>query len=744
MKSILNCCIFILIPLLASAQECDEKLRIARKSKERGDYRLAITQYQAAAADCGDRDTAKANQIKTGILDIFIEIDGLRIKAETALKEAENQRKIAEIALKDAEKQRKIATIAKVDAENKSILLESQKKATEYQRDTAKAYADSLRVLLRKSDELQNTFPDTNTYKYLYRTGIQHFRYDTSEQARDYQNALTYFALARFLKPNDTLGNLVLCSQKGIVAEEAFLSGDLITAKKNYETIKTLLIVIDKESSFEEERLRQIQEVTKLYADFTQKTPLNTEILELDSNWWTLPIEFSVYNKAKGIKFRNNLSNFKQIPEVLAKFDQLASVSFENCINIRFLKNWERIKNIQQIIVKDNLNLYALNHLNLLQDLRYLSINNCPALTFVEGCRKLTNFSTQKSPQLRVNTLLLDNQLLELVDMADLTNDSINVGNLANLKTLKLARMSIKDIQGLDDIPRLQILSIDQLKRLTSFAPPTQLTAVTVNNCDSLANIDNWKPSQSLEKLVLSDNEQLQKMPDWRNYPNLKDILIQNDPDITHVRGTKFLKNVDKIYLINNPNLITNSVHIGYGYEWGVNITSYKIEIERRKRTKFFGGNPDLGFKAVAAYAQKNFDYDPTIQRKAEGFIIGGVINYYSPYWVYTGAGLGFGNFRSTFTDGTELPSNNHIVWINNLGFQFAPYFLRKDKLSINMDLYTVFLSRDYYILPSFGLTYYHTLGFHRKTYFIRPGDARRSVKHNNARSKLKNIVKDF
>jgi hypothetical protein len=730
MKSLINCCIFLLIPLLASAQDCDEKLRIARKSKERGDYRLAITQYQAAAADCGDRDTVKANQIKTGILDIFIEIEGLKTKAEAALAKAEIERKRA--------------NTAKEDAVKKTILLESQKAETEYQKCIAEAAVDSLKVLLRKSDELQNTFPDTNTYKYLYQTGIQHFKYDTSAQARDYQNALTYFALARFLKSNDTLGYLVRCSQKGIAAEQAFLSGNLITAKINYDSIKILLGVINKESSFEDERLRQIQEVMENYAKFVQKTPVNTEILELEGNWWTLPKAFAAYNKAKGIKFRNNLSNFKQFPEVLAKFDQLASVSFENCINIRFLKNWERVKTLQQIIVKDNPNLYALNNLNLLQDLKYLSVNHCPALTFVEGCRKLTNFSTQQSPQLRVNNLLLDNQLLEFVDMADLTNDSINIANLANLKTLKLARMSIKEIQGLDDIPRLQTLSIDQLKRLTSFAPPTQLTAVTVNNCDSLANIDNWKPSQSLEKLVLSDNEQLQKMPDWRDYPKLKDILIQNDPDITRIRGTKSLKNVDKIYLINNPNLITNSVHIGYGYEWGVNITSYKIEVERRRRAKFFGGKPDLGFKAVAAYAQKKFDYDPTVERKAKGFIIGGVINYYSPYWVYTGAGLGFGNFRSTFTDGTELPANNHIVWINNLGAQFAPYFLRKDKLSINMDLYTVFLTRDYYILPSFGITYYHTLGFHRKTYFIRPGDARRNVKHKKERSKLKNIAKSF
>ncbi|MEY3243753.1 MAG: hypothetical protein RIR11_5192 [Bacteroidota bacterium] len=720
----------MLIPLLASAQNCDEKLRIARQSKERGDYQLAITQYQAAAADCGDRDTVKANQIKTGILDIFIEIDGLKTKAEKALKEAKIQQEKANVAQKNLKQQ--------------YSLLESQKAETEYQKCIAEAAVDSLRMLLQKSNELQNTFPDTNTYKYLYRTGLEHFKYDTSAQARDYQNALTYFALARFLKPNDTLGYLVRCSQKGIAAEQAFLSGDLILAKTNYDSIKTLLTVINKGSIFEDERLRQIQEVSKLYADFSQKTPLNTEILELNGNWWTLPNAFAAYNKAKGIRFRHNLSNFKEFPEVLAKFDQLASVSFENCINIRFLKNWERIKNIQQIIVKDNPNLYALNNLNLLQDLKYLSINNCPALTFVEGCRKLTNFSTQKSQQLRVNNLLLDNPLLELVDMADLTNDSINIANLTNLKTLKLARMGIKEIQGLNDIPRLQTLSIDQLKRLTYFAPPTQLTAVTVNNCDSLANIDNWKPSEYLEKLVLSDNEQLKQIPDWRNYPNLKHILIQNDPDINHIRGTKSLKNVDKIYLINNPNLVTNSVHFGYGYEWGVNITSYKIEVEHRKRTSFFGGNPDLGYKAVAAYAQKKFDYDPASERKSKGFIIGGVINYYSPYWVYTGAGMGFGNFRSIFTDGTELPANNHIVWINNLGAQFAPYFLRKDKLSINMDLYTVFLSRDYYILPSFGLTYYHTLGFHRKTYFIRPGDARRSVKHNKDRSKLKNIAKDF
>ena len=727
MKNILLVLLLGFLAQTGMAQDCAEKMKAARNSKASGNFRLAIKQFQAAKSDCGE---ARAVEIEREIVDVFDKIDSLkkvaerdRLKANLALEYAKIQQGIAQQKEAEADKQRRIARQAL---------------------DSVQVLLDTVQVLIAKGRELQNTFADSSTAAYLYKTGLSHFSYDTITQARDYQNALTYFALARFLKPNDTLTYLVHAAQKGIEAEADFRAGKLDEAQAHYDSIMLLLAFIQKESGFEQQRLQQIKTVDSLYRNFKLKNRVAAEAVTLEGNWWTLPEDLQQYSNLKNIVFVSNEFNFRQLPLVLTQLPGLVSMTFDQCINVRTLREWKQVPGLKQLIVSNNQNLYTLGNLSDLAQLQYLTISQCPALTFVEGCHQLKFFATENSPQLRVNRLLQENNGIQELQLADLPDNTLKIDHLLDLEVLSLARMKTTTLTGLDKNERLKRLKMNQLDQLSSFVPPVQLEEIKIDNCDGLTSIDQWKPSDRLTKIALYDNAQLERMPDWRNYPNLKELLIQNDNELKRIYGTKTLKGVERIYIINNPNLITNSVHAGFGFEWGVNISSVKLEFEHRRRVRLANGRPDLGFKAVGLYARKDFDYQTVgPSRKADGYIAGVAINYYSPFWVYTGAGMGVGHFQSRFSDNTSSTTTN-LVWINNLGAQFAPPFLKKDKMSLNMDLYTVFVKKDYYILPSFGLTYYHTLGMHPKTYFVRPGDARKKIYQKGADPEVNKVIQQF
>lgn len=715
MKKILLCCFLAFFAQISVAQDCDEKLKIARATKASGNLRLALKQFQAAKGDCKED---LGDDIEKEIFDIFEKIDSLKGVAEY-------DRRKAQSALLYAINAKAAETKSRVEAErSRQIAAEAL--------DSIRILLGTVQTLIAKGRELQNTFADSSTAQYLYKTAIQHFNYDTITQTRDYQNALTYFALARFLQPSDTLAHFVRASQHGIYAEQRFIAGDLDSARFHYDSVLFFLRAIPWESKFERKRLGQIAHVDSLFRSFKTKYREGQDVVDLKGDWWTLPEKMADYQAVKNIRFVDNQFNFNHLPGVLTQMPNVVSVTFDQCINLRILKNWSHLPNLKQLIVRNNQNLYALNNLDQLPTLQRLTIDNCPALTWVEGCCELRFFETRTSPQVRLARLLQENNNLLELRLADLRDDTIRINNLKLLEILSLSRMRTSRLDGLDQNTHLKSLAIDQLSNLTYFAPPVQLQSVRINNCDSLSSITNWKPSDQLTEIYLYENNKLHQMPDWRNYPNLKTLLIQNDNELKRIYGTKSLREAEHIYIINNPDLITNSVHVGFGFEWGVNVSSVKLEYEHRRRTSFSRLNrdrlADLGFKAVAAYAWKDFDYiTPAPRRTSEGYLAGAVINYYSPLWVYTGAGLGVGRFTSRFSDNTST-SSTHLVWINNLGAQFAPPFLKKDKMSINMDLYTVFVKRDYYILPSFGLTYYHTLGMHRNAHFIRKGDARRYI----------------
>ncbi|MFN0035189.1 MAG: hypothetical protein ACKVUS_08985 [Saprospiraceae bacterium] len=709
----------------------------ARQYKAAGDYSNAFFAADAAMRYSGISSTDKyeAEALKQ---EIFLKINQLRDEAEKAKKEAIEAAEEAKRLAGVADKERGIAQRAKIEAY--------------IQRDRAERARDTLAILAQKGKELEQTFSSGSAYDTLYQRGLRHFAFNTLEQSRDYENALTYFALARFLKPSDPLRYLVDASQIGIKAEADFLAGNLDSAEFRYKLIILKADSAKHEHGFEEDRIKQIEEVRGKYKAFTQRRgEKDTGPAVLVGNWWTLPHEFGAYQNIEDLTFRDNPSNFKKFPTVLGKFQQLKSLSFINCPNARHLTDWKRLIHLKSLTLRENANLYAIEKLGK-DSLSSLSIDGCPALTLIQGCENLTQLSIQRSPQARVSKLLEKNRYLSKLELADLTEGSLNIDSLKVLQSLSLARMKASNLQGLKDIGQLQELKIDELDNLGTFEPPGKVSAVYISHCHALDSLNHWPASVSLTKLVLFENNGLKTVPNWRLFPNLNTLLIQSNQSLTRIPRTRALKNLDRAYLLNNPKLRTNSLQVGFGLDWDVRVSSLKIEFEHRRRMqlKMFK-NQDFGLKGVASYIWKNF-YTPSpsvVKHNTEGWVLGGVLTYYSPYLIYTGLGIGYANLYSLFTDQSGQRTQ-HFVWINTIGVQLAPRLwrrnlLRKDKLSLNMDLYTIsnddkFISRDYFIHPSFGLTYHITLDLHKNTNFLRINESRKHTFFKGKKVRVENL----
>lgn len=682
-----------------------------------------------AAKNYSDAKVAEADLV---IKDIFIQIEQLRQNEARAKKAAEEAANVAQNATK-------IARIAewKANAERDSAF-KARQEAVE-----ARLKVDTL---VKKGKRLESTFSESGTYTYLYQTGLRHFTWDKIAQSRDYLNALTYFALARFLVPSDSLDRLVFAAKTGISAESDFLHGLLDSAQVKYARIQTRLDSTTHRADFEIWRMEQIGQVKDLFADFQHThDPQKTTKAVLKGNWWTIPAAFTQYQQITSLHLQQVPITLRRAPTVLATLPHLYALTLDYCPNIRQLHDWGTLRHLTALTLRNNANLYNLDSLERVEGLASLVVNNCPALTHIHGCAKLESFTAQKSPQVRIAPLLRQNPTLKRLELADFPNgDSLPLGQLTQLQQLTLATMEIRCLEGLDQNSQLRNLRLEKINQLKTFKQPTQLTQAYISGCDSLRTLENWPLSEQMQALVLYENDNLKHLPHWDALPNLKRVLIQQNDSITNLKGIGKIRTAERLIMVNNDNLMTNSLHIGIGADWSLRPTSAKVEFEHRQRVEKPFANQNIGFKATFAYVQRTFqDNDLYIPRQTKGYMGGAVATYYSPYIFYIGLGVGLIHTRNTLLD-QPTTSSTQFVWINNLGFLYTPWFMKKDKLGVGVDIYNVFEKKDYYILPSFGLTYYYTLGFNRKTRLIRRSDYTQPFRRKKHRNWLDQLPASF
>ena len=702
--------IFFAKNLLSQCYDYACMMKNAKKYLENGQFELAFN-TATAAKHYSDADEKEADDF---LKEVFRQMNELKTQAEKAKTEALFEKKQAEEAESRAKKLQLRAEIS--EATSKS------------QRDSIKFAYEQVAELIHKGKVLESTFSNSNTYEYLYKTGLEYFAWDQIAQKRDYQNALTYFALARFFCPEEPqLRFFVEASQSGMVAERYFFGGKLDSAANFYKKTWAWLDSTRTGPDFEKERLKQIHEVDSLFTEFKKvHNPSTTDSAVLRGNWWTIPEGFGEFKNLENVEISENPANFSQFPAIFGKLTRLEKLRFSNCPNIRSLQDWSNFSTIKELSFSNNPSLYAID-LSKINRLNWLCIDNCTALTLIEGCEFLSKFHIKKSPQARVASLLMHNRGLKSLELSDISSEPLNLGGFGGLETLNLSELGVAKLDGLEKNNLLNDLAIAELHVVDSLRLPGNLKAIRISHCEKLTTLD-LPPSDSLRKIMIFEDNRLRKLPNWEKFSNLENVAILSCKEIRGVKSLKKLKHPKEVLLINNFKIPSYSIHAGFGFDWGVKPSTLKLEVEKRGSLGVTAG--DFGVKALAVYSNKFsfYNYPTDNSRESKGIIGGLAFNYYSPYRFYYSLGVGGGRFTTLQPDLTHK-TGNKFVWVNNLGYQIAPYFLRKDKLSLNMDLYTIFDDfNNYDILPSFGLTYYRTLGMKKNTHFLRPSDHRQHL----------------
>ena len=696
-------------------------------------FRQAINDYSTAMVHCEDKTEEASNKI----IFAFERIEALKKSAEAARKEANANFIKARIAEINERNQREIALIQKDS-------VQQLKSKADSLYENLKEETEKVKYLIDKGQSLEKTFSTDSTYQFLFKTGLNYFKFDTISQSRDYYNALTYFALARFLKPNDILDKLIKVTEHGKKADEFFFNGELEPAKANYQKIINTLTSSGFESKYEKWRIKHIKEVAELFSTFSKKYASNpTTNIELKGNWWTIPNSFRVFQKISSIDFIENDMNFKIMPKVLSQLGNLKHLKFQNCKNIVTLNDWTDFSYIQSIHLTDNPSLNVIEKLETIPTLNQIEINNCTSLTTILGAKKLLTFSIEACPFADISEILSDNKGITKLTIADLENmESINSENMPSLKHMNLSNIKINKLNGLNKNIRLDSLKLDNLDNLKSISLPSHLRTIYLKNCREFEGFENWEASNNLQKVIIVNNSKISKLPVWSKYPNIERTLIQDNANLKHLGGVRDLTKAENILIINNPKVISNSINLTFTLNQNL-FKRINIEFEHRRPI----GSYDVGFK-VGTLLENKFS---TVE-------LGAV--YYLPLNGYIGAGVGllknqfnkygyrdttiinpnlFSFIVDTYT--TNTPSYN-FIYVLNFGIQLSPRFLKHDKIALSGAFRSD--SFEYVRRINVGVTYFHFFGFNKKTNFIRPFDNRKRIKLNKRKQAIDNLVNSF
>ncbi len=620
---------------------------------------------------------------------------------------------------------------------------------------TNEALKDALRrsdTLIQKGKLLEKTFSNTGAYDYLVAQGKRYFAFDSVSQHRDYTNARTYFAVARFLQPSAMLDVWVNASTLGIAADSFFVRGQLDSAGTTYQNIIRTLESMSVNPDYEKWRLENIEEVRNLFALFVRQYRIDTDTaVVLDGNWWVLPEQFTRYAHISGITFRNNGANFQSLSEVLSKMDFLQTITFEKCGNLRNIDNWSNTRHLRSITLKHNPNLYAVTHLDTPAGLKELSIDDCPALAVIEGCRSLDLLFIRKSPQARVSGLLQNNPAVKTLELADLVSDTLfNKIDLDSVENLRLSNLPLTGFRAIERSSRLRSLTIDNLDSVKSIALPGQLQNIYLKNCDAITNLQNWQASTRLQNILLFNNDRLKHLPLWKNFPNATNLLIQQNNSLVKIGTLRSLNKSEHLFVINNPKVGDNNINLLLMIDFLDVIGGAKFEFEHRRTL----GPGAIGFKVCAFYEidkSRSAPYEIKQNLFVPSLAINYYINAYTNINVYLGGGPGLYLNKKSYHHindrTTEIQQSRNFTFVPNIGLQLS---LKKGKISAQTNYFMIFYKDkngpNFYkhIVTLVGYTYPIGIGFNKNTRFIPSNEAKKSMRVNKKKIRLEDMPAAF
>ena len=198
------------------------------------------------------------------------------------------------------------------------------------------------------------------------------------------------------------------------------------------------------------------------------------------------------------------------------------------CILCNYNENITQIPSNLQIVCKD------LKIIPKLQNLTYLSCNNCPSLTTISKLPKLTNLTCENCPSLTT-----------IPKLPNLTNLSCNncqsliiIPELPNLVKLNVIKCPLNLIPKLPKLIELNCndLSLNTIGKLPSlinlyslFSDLPNLYKLTCKNCPSLSIIPKLP---NLTNLTFENCPSLTKIP---KLPNLYRLTFKNCPSLTTI-----------------------------------------------------------------------------------------------------------------------------------------------------------------------------------------------------------------
>lgn len=583
------------------AQPCPDINILLKKA----DSLLIAEEYRASIGKltiARDRCPGWAREIDTLILIVFQSIEKKRDEAEKAEQEAIKARERARVEQKKAEAAKNLA----------EELLKSLQIAK-----------DSLQNSANRTDQLQKALSDKNALQYIWQQANSSFRYDPWLIRRNYQNALTYFALTNFLERNDKVEQMIHSCQSGLHADAAFRAGELDTAEVYYQKVINILTGINQDAEYEKLRLHHIEVVRLLEKQYRDTMSAVPNELVLSGNWWTIPRSFYTIQSVTRLTLHQNPAIREDWPFLLQAFAQLESVRILNCPNLTRLQYWSSISDLANLEIIDNDDLEILDSLDQLRQLSGLHIIGNSRLKSISGLSGLHNLKIVDVRQNKRLSAVGDLSPLQSIQQLTLTDiedqKTLNLTGFHELKNLNIDRLPrLWHIRGLENLPELKSLTISHtavspgIGKLSGLDALTELSLTGNDSLTSLAELDKLP---ALQKIRIDSNYYLTRLPVWRKFPGLQEITLRDNVHIHRFHSLYPLKKLKKAEVKGNKHLFLTTVGIAPGWIFG----GYHASNDEDET---FFSSPALTLSASAKMLQLalhaeytifNRDYFPTV-----------------------------------------------------------------------------------------------------------------------------------
>jgi len=408
-----------------------------------------------------------------------------------------------------------------------------------------------------------------------------------------YQNALTYYATAKFVLEPDTIerqpiykkllervrvsalmSEIESLFQAGFF-ELCFAKMDEISQLDISDKIKDLIDakLIDWEikiDSSEMEWSEALNDAIKKYGSKEEIEYINIGSPSAPAKFISLPylgtenlenlLKLSITTSMEELYLKSiptavdsleiSHSGIVNIPPIEYSNSYLSYLKIDNCLNLEAIG--EEILNydiLESLVITGNPNIERVTFdFAELSDIEYLELSDNLNLVFIPY------FISESYPPPMVETLIMKNMKMDeetvIMGSTELTEENLlNVelgfymGNLINLKNLEIDDVAFDnlvdhqfDFVNYPKLERLRLANLDRTRYIPSLSTLENLKELSIEHLPINSNlIEEISRLSGLTKLVLSDLDSLPEWGDLSNLVNLQHLTLKNIPNTTEI-----------------------------------------------------------------------------------------------------------------------------------------------------------------------------------------------------------------